>query len=117
MAQMVKVHTFQSSLSYFQQQKKKKRGVFTNALRGGRRTIFKLLGSLPKITDGINGERCILFRRVWLTFNNNKKKEKKSGVFTNAGGGGRGTIFKLLGMLPKITDRITTTTTKKRNFH
>ncbi len=75
-----------------------------NQLRGGGRgTIFKLLGILPKITDGTNGERCILFRGVWLTFNNNKKKEKK-GVFSlRACGGGRRTIFKLLGILPKIT--------------
>ncbi len=81
-----------------------KSGVFTKARGGVRGTIFKLLGILPKITDGTNGERCILFRMVWLTFNNNKKKEKKSGVFTNAGSGVRGIIFKHLGILPKIKD-------------
>ncbi len=57
--------------------KKKKSGVFTKASSVGQGIIFKLLGILPKITDGTNDERCILFRRVWLTFNNNKKKEKK----------------------------------------
>ncbi len=39
----------------------KKRAVKSKALGGIRGTIFRLLGILPKITDGTNGERYILF--------------------------------------------------------
>ncbi len=52
--------------------KKKKSGVFTKVRGGGRGTIFKLLGILPKITDGTNCETCILSRVVCRTFNNKK---------------------------------------------
>ncbi len=68
-------------------------------------TILKLLGILQKITDGTNGERCILFSRFSCIFDE-KKKRKESEVFTKARGGGRGTIFKLLGILPKIPNVI-----------
>ncbi len=62
---------------YFWETKKwKKIGVFTKARGGGRGTIFKLLGILQKITDGTNGERCILFSRFSCIFEE-KKKEKK----------------------------------------
>ncbi len=54
----------------------------------GQGTIFRLLGILPKITNGTNGERFAIIKR---------KKEKK-GVITKA-------IFRHLGILPKITDR------------
>ncbi len=39
-------------------------GVKSKAQCGGRGTIFRLLGILPKITDGTNGERYTLFRGV-----------------------------------------------------
>ncbi len=71
---------------------------------GGWGTIFRLLGILPKITDGTNDERCTLFRVICRTLNN-KKKKKKKGMITKAQGDGQWTIFRLLGILPKITDR------------
>ncbi len=65
-----KVHTFQRVLSYFKRKKrKKKNSVFSKARSGGLRTIFRHLGILPKIIDQTNGERCILFKRVWRTLN------------------------------------------------
>ncbi len=42
----------------------KKSEVKSKALGGIRGTIFRLLGILPKITDGTNGERYILFSGV-----------------------------------------------------
>ncbi len=65
--------------------------------------FFRLLGILPKITDVTNGEMCITFRGVWWTLNK-KYKKLKSGVFSKARGGAEGTIFRLLVILPKITD-------------
>ncbi len=75
---MRKVHTFQRSLQDFKQQQKKRKkrgGVITNARGGGRGTIFRLSGILPKITDGTNGERCTLFRAVCRTLRKKKKKK------------------------------------------
>ncbi len=80
----------------------KKSRVFTRARGGGRCTIFRLLGILPKITDETNVERCILFTGVWLTLN--QKNQQKSGVFTEARDCGWRTIFILLGILLKIID-------------
>ncbi len=97
------VHTFQRHLAYIKAPPIKNSWVFTMALGCGRRTIFTLLGILPKITDGTNGGRCILFGGVWLNLKQMKKR-KKSGVFTKAWGGCRRNIFRLLGILLKITD-------------
>ncbi len=42
-------------------------------MEGGCRGL--VLGKLLKITDGTNGERCILFKIVWWTLN--EKTQKK----------------------------------------
>ncbi len=44
--------------------KKKKSGVFSKMWGGGHLTIFRLLGILPKTTNGTNCEMCILFGGV-----------------------------------------------------
>ncbi len=80
-----------------------KSGVFRKAWGGGEGTIFRLLVILPKITDWTNGEMCIHFRGVWYTLNK-KKDRKKRGVFAKAWCCGQWNNFRLLGILPKITD-------------
>ncbi len=71
---------------------------------GFRLIIFWLLDILPKITDATNGEMYTLFTGVCLTLNS--KKEKKKGVMKSKElGGCQGTIFRLLDILPKMTDR------------
>ncbi len=69
MGQMVKGAYF--SVGFYvllRKKKRKKRGVFTKVRCGARGTIFKLLGILPKIIDGTNGERCILFSKCLMYF-------------------------------------------------
>ncbi len=90
-----KVHTFQTLLSYFKRKEKKKKSwVFSKAGGGGWRTIFLLLGILPKIINGTNHERCIIFKGFYRTLNKTKK-EKQSWVFPKARGGRQRTIFRL----------------------
>ncbi len=66
MGQMVKGAYFSEGFDLLESKKKKRKEirVFSMARGGGRRTIFRLLCILPKITDETNGERCILFRGV-----------------------------------------------------
>ncbi len=68
---------------------------------GGKRTIFRLLVILPKITDMTNGEMSIYFRGVWGSL---KKIKNKKSSFSKAQGCGERTIFRLLVILLKITD-------------
>ncbi len=64
MGQMVKgTHFFQRRLADFKPPPKKGRVKFKDQ-GGGRGNIFRLLGILPKITDGTKGERYTLFRGV-----------------------------------------------------
>ncbi len=66
MRQMVKDAYFSQGFDLLLSKKKKltKIRVFTMVQGGCRRTIFRLLGIPPKITDETNGENCTLFRRV-----------------------------------------------------
>ncbi len=50
------------------------------------------------------GERGTLFRWVFRLFKKKKKKKKKKGI--DHKGAGQWTIFRLLGILPKITNRM-----------
>ncbi len=95
-------HAYFSERFVVLSRRKKKKVEFSLRPGVSRETIFKLFGILPKITDGKNGETCILFRAVCRTFNNNKKRKKVE--LSLRPGVSRGTIFKLFGILPKITD-------------
>ncbi len=81
----------------------KNSGLKSKAQGCGRGTIIRLYCFLSKITGATNGEMYTLVRGIYHTLKPIKKK-KKSGLKSKVLGGGRRTFFRLLGILPKITD-------------
>ncbi len=77
MGQMVKGVYYSSGFDVLETPKRtKKNEVFSKMWGGGHVTIFRLLGILPKITERTNGEKWILFRGVWCTWNKTKQQKK-----------------------------------------